>query len=299
MSATVWEITLLILLLVLGFDFAMAYVQRNRETTLRTAASWTVFYIVLAIAFGISLGHWATEQAQKEFFAGWLTEYSLSFDNLFVFVLILARLKVAKEKEQLVLLFGIAASLLLRGGFIAIGSLIISKFSWIFFFFGAFLIYTAYTLVKESEEKEWREGRFISYLRNKGASTFTLALIAIAMTDVLFAFDSIPAIFGLTKDPYIIVTANIFALMGLRQLYFLIGKLMTKLVYLTEGLSAILAFIGLKLLIEALHEQHWDRIGNFSIPHISLQLSLGFIILTLAVTAILSLIKTRGSELNE
>jgi tellurite resistance protein TerC len=293
MSAHVWELTLGILLLVLAFDFAMAYRQRNVETSLSTAVKWTLFYIALAVGFGISLGQWADSQAQNEFFAGWLTEYSLSFDNLFVFVLILARLKVAKEKEQLVLLFGIAASLLLRGGFIALGSVIVSKFSWVFFFFGAFLIYTAYTLIKESEEEEWEEGRFISYLRKKGASTFTLALVAIAMTDVLFAFDSIPAIFGLTKDPYIIVTANIFALMGLRQLYFLIGGLMKKLVYLTEGLALILAFIGIKLLIEALHSQHWDHIGSFEIPHISLQVSLGFIIGTLTLTAVLSLLKTR------
>lgn len=293
MSAHVWELTLGILLLVLAFDFAMAYKQRNVETSLSTAVKWTLFYITLAVGFGISLGQWADSQAQKEFFAGWLTEYSLSFDNLFVFVLILARLKVAKEKEQLVLLFGIAASLLLRGGFIALGSVIVSRFSWVFFFFGAFLIYTAYTLIKESEEEEWEEGKIISYLRKKGASTFTLALVAIAMTDVLFAFDSIPAIFGLTKDPYIIVTANIFALMGLRQLYFLIGGLMKKLVYLTEGLALILAFIGVKLFIEALYSQHWDHIGNFKIPHISLQVSLGFIIGTLTLTAVLSLHKTR------
>jgi len=295
MSLGIWEATIGTLLLVLIFDFAMAYRQRNEVTSLSTAVKWTLFYIALAVTFGISLGHWATGQAQKEFFAGWLTEYSLSFDNLFVFVLILARLKVAKEKEQLVLLFGIAASLLMRVGFIAIGSVVVSKFSWVFFFFGAFLLYTAYTLIKESEEEEWEEGKFITYLRNKGASTFTLALVAIAMTDVLFAFDSIPAIFGLTKDPYIIVTANIFALMGLRQLYFLIGGLMTKLVYLTEGLSAILGFIGVKLIIEALHAQHWDHIGDFEIPHISLQVSLGFIIATLGLTAIISLAKTRRS----
>ena len=295
MSLGIWEATIGILFIVLLFDFTMAYRQRNEVTSLSTAVKWTLFYIALAVTFGISLGHWADGQAQKEFFAGWLTEYSLSFDNLFVFVLILARLKVAKEKEQLVLLFGIAASLLMRGGFIAIGSVVVSKFSWIFYFFGGFLIYTAYTLIKESEEEEWEEGRVISYLRKKGASTFTLALVAIAMTDVLFAFDSIPAIFGLTKDPYIIVTANIFALMGLRQLYFLIGGLMTKLVYLTEGLSAILGFIGIKLIIEALHSQHWDHVGSFEIPHISLQVSLAFIVITLALTAIISLVKTRRS----
>jgi tellurite resistance protein TerC len=205
-------------------------------------------------------------------------------------------LKVAKEKEQLILLIGIAMALIMRGGFIALGSVIVSKFSWVFFFFGAFLIYTAYTLIKESGEEEWEEGRVISYLRRKGASTFTLALVAIAMTDVLFAFDSIPAIFGLTKDPYIIVTANIFALMGLRQLYFLIGGLMKKLIYLTQGLSFILAFIGVKLFFEALHSQGWDHFGPVKIPHITLMFSLGTIIGTLAITSLLSLYKTRDKK---
>ena len=296
MSSQVWQITLAVLLLVLAFDFAMAYKQRNVETSLSTAVSWTLFYVAAAVVFGISLGQWADTQAQNEFFAGWLTEYSLSFDNLFVFVLILARLKVAKEKEQLILL--IAMALVMRGGFIALGSVIVSKFSWVFFFFGAFLIYTAYTLIKESDEEEWEEGKVISYLRRKGASTFTLALVAIAMTDVLFAFDSIPAIFGLTKDPYIIVTANIFALMGLRQLYFLIGGLMKKLIYLTQGLSFILAFIGVKLFLEAMHSQGWHSVGPLELPHISLIFSLGMIIGTLAVTSILSLYKTRDKKSN-
>ncbi len=296
MSAHVWEVTLAVLLIVLAFDFAMAYRQRNVETSLATAVSWTLFYVAAAVVFGISLGQWADTQAQNEFFAGWLTEYSLSFDNLFVFVLILARLKVAKEKEQLILLIGIAMALIMRGGFIALGSVIVSKFAWVFFFFGAFLIYTAYTLIKESEEEEWQEGKVISFMRRKGASTFTLALVAIAMTDVLFAFDSIPAIFGLTKDPYIIVTANIFALMGLRQLYFLIGGLMKKLVYLTEGLSVILAFIGVKLVLEAMHSQGWHHLGPIKLPHISLVFSLGMIIATLALTSIFSLYKTRDKK---
>ena len=158
------------------------------------------------------------------------------------------------------------------------------------------MIYTAYSLVKESEHEEWKEGKVITYLRSKGASTFTLALVAIAMTDVLFAFDSIPAIFGLTKEPYIIVTANIFALMGLRQLYFLIGGLMNKLVYLTQGLSVILAFIGVKLFLEAMHSQGWDHFGPIKFPHISLVFSLGMIIGTLALTSILSLYKTRDRK---
>ena len=296
MSSQVWQVTLAVLLLVLAFDFAMAYRQRNVETSLSTAVSWTLFYVAAAVVFGISLGPWADTQSQNEFFAGWLTEYSLSFDNLFVFVLILARLKVAKEKEQLILLIGIAMALVLRGGFIALGSVIVSKFAWVFFFFGAFLIYTAYTLVKETEHEEWKEGKVITFMRSKGASTFTLALVAIAMTDVLFAFDSIPAIFGLTQEPYIIVTANIFALMGLRQLYFLIGGLMNKLIYLTEGLSFILAFIGVKLFLEAMHSQGWHSVGPLELPHISLVFSLGMIIATLALTSILSLYKTRDKK---
>ena len=294
MSLYIWEITIAALLAILVFDFALAYKQRNVETSLKTAVSWTLFYVTAAVVFGISLGQWSDIQAQNEFFVGWLTEYSLSFDNLFVFVLILARLKVAKEKEQMILLIGIAMALVMRGGFIALGSVIVSKFSWVFFFFGAFLIYTAYKLIKESGAEEWEEGRLITYLRRKGASTFTLALVAIATADILFAFDSIPAIFGLTKDPYIIVTANVFALMGLRQLYFLIGGLMKKLVYLTQGLSVILAFIGVKLLFEAMHSQGWDHIWIFTVPHISLQFSLGTIISTLALTSAFSLYKTRG-----
>jgi len=196
---------------VLSIDFALAFYNRNRRTTLKAAAIWTVFYVSLAIGFGYSLGIWATHQARSEFFAGWITEYSLSFDNLFVFILILARLKVAKEREELVLLIGIVGSLFLRGIFISAGSAIINRWSSVFFLFGAFLIYTAFQLIKESDHEEWQEGKILTMIRNRGASTFVLALIAILTTDVLFAFDSIPAIFGLTKDPYIVVTANIFA----------------------------------------------------------------------------------------
>jgi tellurite resistance protein TerC len=296
MSAMVWAITLVGLTLVLGFDFIFAFRNRNKITTMKAAATWTIFYLSLAIAFGFSLGTWATEQARSEFFAGWLTEYSLSFDNLFVFILILARLKVAKEREEIILFIGIVSSLFLRAIFIAAGSAVVNRWSWIFFFFGAFLIYTAITLIKESEEEEWREGRLLNFIRSRGASTFVVALVAIATTNVLFAFDSIPAIFGLTKNPYIIVTANIFALMGLRQLYFLIGGLMKKLVYLTEGLALILAFIGLKLIIEAAASQGWHKIAGVHIPEISLEVSLIFIVGVLALTAILSLFKSNRDE---
>ncbi len=260
---------------------------------MKVAVAWTLFYVGLAIGFGYSLGIWSTTRARSEFFAGWITEYSLSFDNLFVFILILARLKVAKEREELVLLIGIVSSLLLRGVFIAGGSALINRWSAIFFLFGGFLVYTAISLVKESEHEEWKEGRLIAFLRKKGASTFVVALVAIATTNVLFAFDSIPAIFGLTKNPYIIVTANVFALMGLRQLYFLIGGLMQKLIYLTEGLATILAFIGLKLIFEAAHSQGWEKIAGVKVPVISLQVSLGFIVVVLTTTTALSLWKSK------
>jgi tellurite resistance protein TerC len=292
-STFAWTVTLVGLALFLAFDFFIAYKDRHQPTTLKRATIWVFVYIGLAIAFGAYLGVWATHQARTEFFAGWITEYSLSFDNLFVFILILARLKVAKEREELVLLIGIVSSLFLRGIFIAAGSAIVNRFEWIFFFFGAFLIYTAIQLFRESEEEEWREGRAIAFMRKRGASVFVLALTAIALTNVLFAFDSIPAIFGLTRNPYVIVTANIFALMGLRQLYFLIGGLMARLVYLTEGLSIVLAFIGFKLICEAAISTHHGRVLGVNVPVISLRVSLGFIIGTLVLTALISLIKSK------
>ena len=293
MSLTVWGLTLLGLLLILTFDFSFAWRNRNVVTSMPSATAWTIFYVSLAIIFGFSLGYWTDFQTQSAFFAGWITEYSLSVDNLFVFLLILAKLKVGKEKEQLVLLFGIAASLVLRAIFISLGSAIVSRWSWVFFIFGFFLIYTAIKLIRETEEEEWEEGRFLKWLERKGASRFLVACLALALTDLLFALDSIPAIFGLTKDPYVIVTANIFALMGLRQLYFLIGGLMKKLIYLTEGLAILLIFIGIKLILEAMHSRGWHTIGNFHLPEVSLQFSLGFIIFTLLVTTIISLAKSR------
>lgn len=291
MSATVWLVTLLALGLILTIDLLIAITNRHKVTTIKVAAIWTVFYISLAIAFGLSMGSWGNAQAQGEFFAGWITEYSLSMDNLFVFILILARMKVSQEKEELVLLIGIVMSLFLRGIFIGAGSALVNRWSWVFFIFGAFLLYTAYKLIAEDSEEEYEEGPFIRFLHRKGASYFVIALSAIATTNVIFAFDSIPAIFGLTKDPYIVVTANIFALMGLRQLYFIIGGLMKKLIYLSEGLAIILGFIGLKLIFEASHFQGWDKFFGVPIPEISLALSLSVILGVLLLTTVLSLLK--------
>lgn len=299
MSATVWEVTIAVLLAVLAFDLALAVIRRNKETSIKEATAWTVFYVSAAIAFGYSLGVWNTTQSRNEFFAGWITEYSLSIDNLFIFILILARFKIDKTKQQLVLLVGIIMALVLRGLFIALGSAAISRYTWVFFIFGAFLLYTAFKLIKESGEKEWKEGRLIGWFRKKGASPLTIVLVAIAVTDLIFALDSIPAIFGLTKDPYIVFTANAFALMGLRQLYFLIGGLMSRLIYLTKGLSIILGFIGVKLIIEAFHGIGTHILFGLHIPEISLPFSLTFIIGTLVITTIASLIVSSKSKVAE
>ena len=299
MSATVWEVTIAVLLAVLAFDLALAVIRRNKETSIKEATAWTIFYVSAAIGFGYSLGVWNTTQSRNEFFAGWITEYSLSIDNLFIFILILARFKIDKTKQQLVLLVGIIMALVLRGIFIALGSAAISRYTWVFFIFGAFLLYTAFKLINESGEKEWKEGRLIGWFRKKGASPLTIVLVAIAVTDLIFALDSIPAIFGLTKDPYIVFTANAFALMGLRQLYFLIGGLMSRLIYLTKGLSIILGFIGVKLIIEAFHGIGTHILFGLHIPEISLPFSLTFIIGTLTITAIASLIVSSKSKVAE
>jgi tellurite resistance protein TerC len=299
MSATVWEVTIAALLIVLAFDLALAVIRRNKETSIKEATIWTVFYVSAAIAFGYSLVIWSSAQSRNEFFAGWITEYSLSIDNLFIFLLILARFKIDKTKQQLVLLIGIIMALVLRGIFIALGAAAISRYTWIFFIFGAFLLYTAYKLINESGEKEWKEGRLIGWFRNKGASPLAIVLLAIAVTDLIFALDSIPAIFGLTKDPYIVFTANAFALMGLRQLYFLIGGLMSRLIYLTKGLSIVLMFIGAKLIIEAFHGVGIHILFGVDIPEISLPFSLSFIIGTLTITAIASLVVSSKSKVAE
>ena len=292
-SALAWTLTLGGLALVLLFDFIFAYRSRNVVTSLRSVAIWTGIYVAAASVFGISLGFWSTNQSRSEFFAGWITEYSLSFDNLFVLLLIMARLQVEKEREQIILFWGILSSLLLRGVFIAGGSALVNRYQWIFYIFGGFLIYTAIQLFRESESEEWEEGRIIAFLRKRGVKIAIIGMVAIALTNMLFALDSIPAIFGLTRNPYVIVTATIFASMGLRQLYFLIGDLMGKLIYLSEGLSVILAFIGLKLIFEATIAEGHPKVAGIKVPDISLGLSLSFVIGTLVITAILSAIKGR------
>ena len=301
-STTTWLVTIGILSVVIAFDLILAILRRNKETSMTEAAIWTVIYVSAAIAFGYFMPNWTpSETAQKEFFAGWLTEYALSVDNIFVFVIILSRLQIDKTKQQLVLLLGIIIALVLRGIFIAAGTAIITRFSSAFFIFGAFLIYTAYKLLREDgkEEEEQEDSRIVKFMRSKGASSFTIALITLGVTDLVLALDSIPAIFGITKDPYIVVTANIFALMGLRQLYFLLQGLLKRLVFLSKGLSIILAFIGVKMFFEAFHGAGIHEIAGIEVPHVTIEFSLSVIVATLLITAVASLTATRkdGSEI--
>lgn len=297
-STTNWVITITALLVIIGLDFAWAVARRKKDTSMREATAWSVFYVSLAVAFGLFLSQWLSAREQQEFFAGWLTEYSLSFDNLFVFVLILTRLKIDKQKQQLALLIGILIALALRIIAISLGKAAIEQFEWVFFIFGAFLIYTAASLFMEStheEEEEKEDSKIITFLRSRGLKPFTIALLALGMTDLLFALDSIPAIFGLTENVYIVITANIFALMGLRQLYFLIGGLMTRLVYIGKGLSAVLAFIGVKLIFHAFHAVNLHEIYGWHIPAVTITQSLFVIVSCLAIATFASLFSTRGA----
>ena len=303
-----WITTIAAFLAVIAFDFYL--VARNpRDPSMRESTIWVTVYVSLAIAFGLGVLAVAGPQYGGEFFAGWITEYSLSVDNLFVFVLIMSKFAVPKDYRQKVLLIGIVIALVLRGIFIALGAEAISRFDWMFYLFGAFLIWTAWKLIKEADgNEEFEENRLLRFVERVVPSTnqyngakmttvvdgrrlvtpMLIVMVAIGTTDLLFAVDSIPAIFGLTQEPYLVFTANAFALMGLRQLFFLIGGLLDRLVYLSKGLALILAFIGVKLILEAMHHH-----GVAWAPEIPILVSLGVIIGTLAVTTVLSLMKSR------
>lgn len=289
-STTEWLFTIAGLSAVIIFDLAIAIIRRNKATSFAEAVAWTALYVGAAIAFGIAMPHWSTDQMAKEYFAGWLTEYALSVDNIFVFIILLANLRIKKESQQLVLLLGILLTIAMRGLLIPIGASLVSHFANVFFLFGAFLIFTAWKLINEEEEVEYEEGKIVKALKKRGFSTFSIALIALGITNLVFSLDSIPAIFGLTKSAYVVTTANIFALMGLRQLYFLLEGLLSRLIYLSRGLSFILAFIGVKMILEALHA------NGVHVPEVSLEISLGVIILTLVVTAITSLAATKTKK---
>jgi tellurite resistance protein TerC len=304
----VWLVTVAGLSAMILFDFYL--VSRNpRKPSMRECIAWVSVYVGLAIVFGLGVSLFAGGQAGGEFFAGWVTEYSLSVDNLFVFIIIMGAFAVPKQFQQKVLSIGIVLALLMRGLFIAVGAQAVSRFDWLFYVFGAFLIYTAWKLIRhQDDEEEFKENAVLRVVKKampvsdsydgakittrvdgrKMVTPMLIVMVAIGTTDLLFALDSIPAIFGLTKEPYLVFTANAFALMGLRQLFFLIGGLLDKLVYLSKGLSIVLAFIGVKLVFEAMHHD-----GVSWAPEIPILVSLGIILGTLAVTTVASLLKVR------
>ncbi len=324
-STAVWVITCSVILGLFIFDF-FAHVRVPHEPTFKESASWSAFYIALAIAFGFFIWWQWGGQFGGEYFAGYVTEKALSVDNLFVFTVIMASFAVPRIYQQKLLLIGIVMALVMRAGFIALGAAAIARYSWVFYLFGLFLILTAVKLARESghekEVEKERDSRIVAlvsrfipvsdaYDRDKfltkvdgkrAATPLLLALVAIGFTDLLFALDSIPAIYGLTEEPYIVFTANAFALMGLRQLYFLIGGLLDRLVYLSIGLSIILGFIGLKLMLHALHKNTLPFINGgqyVDVPEISTGLSISVIGVVLLITTVASLIRTRGRAANK
>ncbi len=311
-----WIVTLTVTIAVLLFD-VMVIGRRPHEPTTRETGTYLSIYIGLAVLFGLWVWYFHGSQFGLEFFAGWLTEYSLSVDNLFIFLIIMASFKVPRVYQQQALLVGIILALIFRGIFIALGAVAINQFSWVFYIFGAFLVYTAINLVRDTDHDDDGDNGVVRFarkhlrttdkwdglrlwIRDEGGTRLMtpmfLVIVALGTTDLLFALDSIPAIYGLTQEPYLVFTANVFALMGLRQLYFLLGDLLKRLVYLSQGLAFILAFIGVKLVLHALHENELPFINGgepVHVPEIPTLASLGVIIVTLLVTTVASLYKTR------
>jgi len=309
--------TYVVLALILGFDILLAF-RRPHIPSTRESALWIGFYVALALVFAGALLALGDAEHAGQFVAGWLTEYSLSIDNLFVFLIIMARFSVPRKYQQELLMVGIILALVLRGIFILLGAALIENFSWVFYIFGLFLLYTAANQAFTSHDDEAEtENRLIGFLRKRIAITdrfegakmrttvdgrrmFTpviIVLIALGTTDLVFALDSIPAIFGITREPFLVFTANVFALMGLRQLYFLLGDLVDKLVYLKYGIAFILAFIGVKLFLHALHENELPFINGGQhvdwAPEIDTFVSLGVIVGAMAVAVVASLVKLR------
>ena len=310
--------SLVILTLILVADLLIVF-KRPHVPSIREASLWVAFYVGLALVFALLMLVLGDAEHAGQFLAGWLTEYSLSIDNLFVFVIIMARFSVPRKYQQEVLMVGIIIALVLRGIFILLGAQLIENFSWIFYIFGVFLLYTAVRQAFQKEEDlEESESGIILFLRKHirissefdgakirtridGKKIFTpmiIVFLAIGTTDLIFALDSIPAIFGITTSPFIVFTANIFALMGLRQLYFLLGGLLERLEYLKYGIAFILAFIGVKLVLHALHTNEVPFInggeGFAWAPEIDTWTSLGVIVGSMAVATVASVIKARS-----
>jgi tellurite resistance protein TerC len=310
-----WVVVLGATITVLLFDVGVI-ARRPHEPTVRECAIALSAYVGLAVIFGIwvwlSHGH----QFALEFLAGWLTEYSLSVDNLFIFLIIMATFNVPKVYQQQALFVGIVIALVFRGIFIALGALAIQRFSWVFYVFGAFLVYTAVRLARDAQHDAQVENAIVRFARRHLSTTdrwdglklyvkdnsgwlltpMLLVILALGGADLIFALDSIPAIYGLTREPYLVFAANVFALMGLRQLYFLLGGLLKRLVYLSLGLAAILFFIGMKLILNALRENDVPFINggeHVNVPEVPTLLSLAVIVVALVITAATSLYTTR------
>ncbi len=319
----IWWTTIIVTTTVLLFDVIVLGRRPHVPSTKEVSISLAVF-VGLAVLFGIGVWVTAGHQYGTEFFAGWLTEYSLSVDNLFIFIIIMAKFQVPRQYQQEALLVGIVLALIMRAIFIAIGAAAINEFSWIFYIFGFFLVYTAFKLASEgtNDDDEYEENRLIKWVEThlpatdqwngvkpfvvengkRLATPMLIVILALGTTDLLFALDSIPAIYGLTKEPYLVLTANIFALMGLRQLYFLIGGLLQRLVYLSYGLAVLLGFIGLKLILHAMHENEVPFINGGEpipwAPDIPILISLGTIIGILGITTVASLIASKAGVEN-
>lgn len=314
----VWILTIALTVALLLLDIFVIG-RRPHVPSMAEAGRYLAMYVTLAVLFGLGVWHFSGADYAGQFYAGWLTEYSLSVDNLFVFLIVMAKFGVPQKLQQTALLAGIVIALTLRGIFIALGSVAINDFSWFFYVFGAFLIYTAIRLVREGGSGDdgfdenrllkWVQARFPAtdrwhgtklFIRSNGSRVITpmfLVILALGTTDLLFALDSIPAIFGLTQEPFLVLTANVFALMGLRQLYFLIGGLLRRLVYLGSGLAVMLSFIGVKLILHAGHVNTLPFINGGhpvpGVPDISIGQSLTVIVAILAFTTIASLLKSR------
>ncbi len=309
--------SLVVITLILLADLAYA-VARPHVPSTKESALWVSFYVVLTLIFAGLMFVFAGPQYGAEFLAGWVTEYSLSIDNLFVFVLIMSTFAVPKMYQQEVLMVGILLAIVFRGIFILLGAALIASFSWIFYVFGAFLLVIGIQqFLSGREDDVERENKLVAFLRGRldmtdqyngiklritidGKKFWTpilIVFIAIGTADVVFAVDSIPAIYGITKSPFIVFTANVFALMGLRQLYFLLGHLIDKLAYLHFGIAFILTFIGVKLVFHALHDNELPFInggeGVAWAPDIGTWESLGVIVVAMTVAVVASLIKLR------
>jgi tellurite resistance protein TerC len=306
-TATAWVATIAVIIVLLGVDLAVGAL-RPHAVGFAEATAWSVFYITVALAFGVVLGLVAGWDIGGQYFAGYLVEKSLSVDNLFVFVVIMSTFAVPAEYQQKALTFGIVMALVMRASFIAVGAALLQLFSFMFLVFGLLLIWTAVQLYRHRDEDpevednalvritrrvlptttEYQQGRLVARAGGRRAVTpLFIVLVAIGSTDLLFALDSIPAVFGVTDEPYLVFTANAFALLGLRALFFLVQGLLDRLVYLSTGLAVVLGFIGVKLIL------HWGHTLSDAVPEIPTLTSLVVIVAILAVTTVASLARSR------